>query len=98
MFEAKPSDFSIMPFGMWAAQLSIRRPKMRNDIPRVRKCAAIESPYGPAPIIAVSIIGLRKLLSPWILLFVAHRVACEGWSYSILARNQTSVQILSAGL
>src|SRR3984885_4303565 len=98
MFEAKPSDFSFMPFGMCPIQLSIGRPKMRNDIPRLRRCAAIESPYGPAPIIAVSIIGLRKFLSPWILLFVAHRVACEGWSYSILARNQMRVQILSAGL
>src|SRR4029077_17643960 len=53
MLEAKPSDLSIMPFGMCANQLSIGRPKMRNGIPLRRRCAATESPYGPAPMIAV---------------------------------------------
>ena len=64
MSEAKPSDLSIMPFGMCASQLSIGRPKMRNGMPLRRKCAAIDSPYGPAPIIAVFSIILGKGL-PW---------------------------------
>jgi hypothetical protein len=51
---------SIMPLGMCANQLSIGRPKMRKGMPRRRKCAAIESPYGPAPIIAVFRIVLKK--------------------------------------
>src|ERR1700728_5388083 len=49
-----------MPFGMCASQLSMGRPKMRNGMPRRRKCAAIDSPYGPAPTIAVFSIVLRK--------------------------------------
>jgi hypothetical protein len=38
------------------------RPKIRKGIPRFRRCAPIESPYGPAPIIAVfSISFILKL-------------------------------------
>src|SRR5579863_7614446 len=58
MSEAKPSDLSIMPIGMCASQLSMGRPKMRKGMPRCRKCAATESPYGPAPMIAVLSITL----------------------------------------
>src|SRR5579872_4289211 len=48
-----------MPFGICASQLSIVRPNMRNGIPRRRKCAAMESPYGPAPTMAISNMGLK---------------------------------------
>src|SRR6266566_3186824 len=58
MLEAKPSDLSIMPLGMCASQLSMGRPKMRNGIPRWRKCAAIESPYGPAPTTAIFVFSI----------------------------------------
>jgi hypothetical protein len=33
-------------------------PKMRNETPSAARWAAMESPYGPAPIIATSTIGL----------------------------------------
>src|SRR5439155_25692428 len=52
MLDAKPSDLSIMPLGICDSQLSIGRPKARHAIPRWRKCAATDSPYGPAPMIA----------------------------------------------
>ena len=42
--EAKPSDFNCMPFGMCSDQLVIGVPKMRKEIPRAARCAAIESP------------------------------------------------------
>src|SRR5580700_3632125 len=62
MFEANPSDLSIMPFGMCASQLSMGRPKMRNGMPRPRKCAAMESPYGPAPTMTFSNMPRKTLL------------------------------------
>src|SRR5580704_386322 len=62
MSEANPSDFSIIPFGMCASQLSIGRPKTRKGIPLRRKCAATESPYGPAPMIAV--LSMREKMLP----------------------------------
>ena len=40
MLEAKPSDFSSMPFGMCEIQLSMGRPKMRNGstlMPEMRR-------------------------------------------------------------
>src|SRR5271166_4830006 len=70
MSEAKPSDLSIMPFGMCASQLSIGRPKMRNGMPLRRKCAAIESPYGPAPMMAVFNISSKKDLPRWSMVWV----------------------------
>src|SRR5580704_11499288 len=62
MFEAKPSDLSIMPFGMCDSQLSMGRPKIRNGTPLRRRCAATDSPYGPAPMIAVLSMSEEMLL------------------------------------
>src|SRR5271154_6273844 len=72
MFDAKPSDLSIMPFGMCARQLSIGRPKIRNGMPLRRKCAATESPYGPAPMIAVLSMPEQSLL--WYLSHLAPEI------------------------
>src|SRR5215208_3122625 len=49
MWEASHRDRSSMPAGMWCSQLSIGSPKTRTFTPAWSKCAAAESPYGPAP-------------------------------------------------
>src|SRR5277367_2873930 len=72
MSEAKPSDLSIMPLGMCASQLSMGRPKIRNGMPLRRKCAATESPYGPAPMIAVLSMPEQSLL--WYLSHLAPEI------------------------
>ena len=43
-------DLRHMPAGMWLRQLDITSPKTRGWIPRARRWAATDSPYGPAPI------------------------------------------------
>src|SRR5215469_2482137 len=63
MFDANPSDFRNIPFGMCASQLSIVRPTIRKGMPWWRKYAAIESPYGPAPMMAVFSMVLTNLSS-----------------------------------
>src|SRR5690348_14500540 len=37
---------------MLSRQLSMGSPKIRNGTPSARRCAAMDSPYGPAPITA----------------------------------------------
>src|SRR5580692_4272214 len=59
-FEAKPSDLRHIPLGMWDNQLSMGRPKMRNGMPWPRRWAARESPYGPAPTIAISVMRVNR--------------------------------------
>ena len=56
MFVAKARDLRFTPTGM-LRQKRIASPKMRYFMPRARRCAAKERPYGPAPIIATSISG-----------------------------------------
>src|SRR5579859_1817869 len=43
-----------MPVGMRYRQLCMGMPKMRNGVPCALRCAASDSPYGPAPMIATS--------------------------------------------
>src|SRR5689334_20218930 len=43
---------------MWWRHDAILSPKIRTSRPDLRRCAAIESPYGPAPTIATSLIRL----------------------------------------
>ena len=51
MPEAYGSDFRFMPTGMCASQVSIVLPTMRCAMPSALRCAEIESPNGPAPMI-----------------------------------------------
>lgn len=48
--EAQPSDFNSIEFGIWSRQRRMGEPKIRKSMPACRRCAAIASPYGPAPI------------------------------------------------
>src|ERR1700748_2093984 len=63
MFVANARDLRFTPTGI-LSQKRIASPKMRYFTPRARRCAANESPYGPAPIIATSVAGfITKNLS-----------------------------------
>lgn len=52
--EAKRSDFSTVPWGMWARQLSIGEPIIAWATLAAPRCAAMDKPYGPAPTTMVS--------------------------------------------
>src|SRR6516164_9033068 len=56
MFVANARDLRLMPTGI-LSQKRIASPKIRYFTPRARRCAANESPYGPAPIIATLVAG-----------------------------------------
>src|SRR5690349_23297598 len=56
--DASGVDFRYIPTGMWWRHDAILSPKIRTSRPDLRSCAAIESPYGPAPTIATSLIRL----------------------------------------
>src|SRR5208283_3080458 len=43
-----------MPLGMWVRQKFIGVPKIRKSTPYALRCAAIDNPYGPAPMITTS--------------------------------------------
>src|SRR5471032_2934890 len=43
-----------MPLGIRRAQVSMALPKIRNRTPRAFRCAAMDSPKGPAPMMATS--------------------------------------------
>src|SRR5580658_3845152 len=43
-----------MPLGMWLRQLCIGEPNIRKVKFLLDRCAAIERPYGPAPMMTVS--------------------------------------------
>jgi hypothetical protein len=49
-----------MPGGMLLIHGSIVLPKIRNSMVFLRRCEASDSAYGPAPIIATSIIRKRS--------------------------------------
>src|SRR5258706_120293 len=53
-----------MPFGICVRQLFSGVPKMRKSIPRARKCAASERPYGPAPMMATCVDALMTTPFP----------------------------------
>src|ERR1700751_1656192 len=53
MLVANARDLRFTPIGM-SRQKRIASPKIRNFTSRARRCAANESPYGPAPTIAMS--------------------------------------------
>lgn len=52
MFEAAGVDLRSIPSGMWSRQLTMGSPKTRTGMPRARRWAAVDSPYGPAPMTA----------------------------------------------
>src|ERR1039458_9209685 len=62
-----------MPAGMWLRQLDMTSPKTRALIPRARRCAATDSPYGPAPMTTAGVLPLPPvpvLLVPVLLVTV----------------------------
>src|SRR5690242_4729145 len=58
-----PRDFRSIPFGISFSQLCIGMPKTRCSSPRPLKWAAIDNPYGPAPITDMFVLfGTRRFL------------------------------------
>ena len=51
---ARTFDLRNMFRGIAFRQFCIGMPKIRNAMPRCHKCAAIDRPHGPAPIMAIS--------------------------------------------
>src|SRR5476651_2187652 len=64
MFEAKPWDLRNMPAGIFPAHRCMGWPKMRKLMPAARRCAAADSPYGPAPTMATSTASLMLVPPP----------------------------------
>src|SRR5271157_6181674 len=73
------------------------RPKTRNGIPSRPKCAAIDSPYGPAPTITVFNITLRKDLSGSSRTN-ANKLEKYGQSYHALGFRQWNQSTMRAGM
>ncbi|GGN89526.1 hypothetical protein GCM10011579_084490 [Streptomyces albiflavescens] len=59
--EALGGDFSSMPAGMFSAQLAIGEPNTLTLRPRAFRCAAVDRPYGPAPMTTT----VLDINSPW---------------------------------
>jgi hypothetical protein len=60
----RPVPFSVrsMPLGMCPSQNCIGSPIIRCSMSLARRCAAIDNPYGPAPIMAMSeLLSIRPL-------------------------------------
>src|SRR5690349_20539397 len=53
-----------MEAGIRSRQSSMGVPKMRNSMPRARKCAAIDNPKGPAPTITISVLRIAAARCP----------------------------------
>src|SRR5882724_5427681 len=71
-----------MPFGIFVRQFSIGCPNIRNATSAAPRCAAIDKPYGPAPMIATSVsfeLLIVHLQEPSGTRFCAGLIVTTGW-------------------